>query len=76
MILPMLAVELMLQCTNDVDEQIDAANADIPGAFMQADMIGNVHVVPEVKIVELLAKNDLKAYENFMDMEHSKKVCL
>jgi len=35
---------LMLSCTIDAEEQIDVATADIPGAFMQADMIGNLHV--------------------------------
>jgi len=34
----------MLSCTIDAEEQIDVATADIPGAFMQADMIGNLHV--------------------------------
>jgi len=49
-----LAVEsLMLSCTIDAEEQRDVATADIPGAFMHADMIDNVHVKLEGKIAEL-----------------------
>ena len=64
----------MLSCTIDAEEQIDVATADIPGAFMQADMIGNLHVKLEGQIAELLAKNDPKAYDNFIHMENGKKV--
>ena len=63
----------MLSCTIDTEEQIDFATADIPGAFMQADLIGHVHVKLEGQIAELLAKNDPKAYDNFIHMENGKK---
>jgi len=58
----------MLSCTIDAEDQIDIATVDIPGAFMQADMIGNVHVKLEGKIAEILAKIDPKAYDNLIHM--------
>jgi len=65
---------IMLSCTIDAEEQREVATADIPGAFIQADMIDNVHVKLEGKLAELVAKIDPKAYENFIHMENDKKV--
>ena len=42
---PTVDVEsLMLSCTIVAEEQSDIATADIPGAFMLAYMIGDVHL--------------------------------
>ena len=46
----------------------DDATVDIPGAFVQADMVGDLHVKLEGKIAELLAN----AYDNYMHMENDK----
>jgi len=60
---PPVAVDsLMLSYTiDDAEEQRDVALADIPGSLVQADMISNVHVKLEGKILELFSKNDPKA---------------
>ena len=68
-------LSLMLSCTIDAEEQRHVATAVIPGSFMQANMIRNVHVNLEVKI-ELFAKIDPKAYDNFILMENGKKLCM
>ena len=52
---------VMLSCTIDTEEQRDVATADIPGAFMQADMICNLHVELEGTIADLLASIDPKS---------------
>jgi hypothetical protein len=73
---PTVAVEsLMLSCTIDAEEQRDIATADIPGAFMQADMIGNVHVKLEGKIAELLAKLIQKHMRTSFTWRMAKKLC-
>ena len=64
----------LMSCTIDTEEQRDIATADIPGVFMQADMIGNVHVKLEGKIAKLLAEIDPKAFDKFIHMENGKKV--
>jgi hypothetical protein len=56
----------MFSCTIDANEQQDVATSDIPGAFMQADMLGNLHVKLEGKIAELFSKNDPKSNNKFM----------
>jgi hypothetical protein len=48
----------MLSCTIDVHEGRDVATSDILGAFLQTDMEGNVHMMLEGKMAELLARLD------------------
>jgi hypothetical protein len=48
---PTDAIEsVMLSCTIDAHEGHDGATADIPGAFLQTDMEGNVHMMLEGKL--------------------------
>jgi hypothetical protein len=58
-----VAIEsVMISCTIDAHEGRDVATADIPGAFMQTNMEGTVHVMLEGKMAELLARLDPKLY--------------
>jgi hypothetical protein len=55
---PTVAIEsVMLSCVIDASEGRDVATVDIPGAFMQADMDDDVHVVlctmPPIRPVEV-----------------------
>jgi len=62
-----VAVEsLLLSATMDAYERRDMAFVDIPGAFMQADMVGNVHVKLEGRLAELLTKLDPKLYNEYL----------
>ena len=64
---PTVAVEaLLISATMDAYERRDVATVDIPGAFMQADMVGNVHVKLEGRLAELLAKIDPKTYNKYL----------
>jgi hypothetical protein len=45
-----------------VKEGHDVATADIPGAFMQTDMVDTVQMVLEGTMAELLVKIDPKLY--------------
>jgi len=64
---PTVAVEsLLISATMDALERRDVATVDIPGAFMQADMVGNVHVKLEGRLAELLAKIDPKTYDEYI----------
>jgi hypothetical protein len=47
--------------------------ADIPGAFMQADMDKIIHMKLEGPLAKLLIKVDPKKYEKFMEMERGGK---
>jgi hypothetical protein len=54
---PTVAIEsLMLPFIIDTKEAHDVATTDIPGAFMQMDMEGTVHMVLEGTMAELLVK--------------------
>jgi len=46
----------------DAYERRDTATVDIPAAFTQADMMGNVHVKLEMRLAELFTKLDPKFY--------------
>ena len=64
---PTVAVEsLFISATMDALERRDVATVDIPGAFMQADMVGNVHVKLEGRLAELLAKIDPVTYNEYI----------
>jgi Reverse transcriptase (RNA-dependent DNA polymerase) len=52
---PTVAIDsLMLTCVIDAKENHDVATADIPGAFMQADMDEVLYMRLEGKMVEIL----------------------
>jgi hypothetical protein len=65
---------LMLSCIIDAKERWDVATADIPRAFMQADMEGEVHMKMEGTIAELLVKLDPKLYRKCVQTQHGKSV--
>jgi hypothetical protein len=72
---PTVATEsLMLSCIIDAKERQDVATADIPGAFMQADSEGEVHMKMEGTMAELLVKLDPKLYRRRVQMQHGKSV--
>jgi hypothetical protein len=72
---PTVAIELvMLSCTIDAHEGRDGATADIPGAFLQADMEGNVHMMLEGKMAELLARLDPKMYRKHIMIKKGKPI--
>jgi hypothetical protein len=72
---PTVSVEsLMLSCTIDAMEGQDVATADIPGAFMQADMDEVVHIHIEGTMAKILLEIDKKHYEPFVKMHGRKKV--
>jgi hypothetical protein len=53
----MVAIEyLMLSCIIKAKEGRNVATADIPGAFMQTEMKGTVHMVLEGTMAELWSK--------------------
>ena len=65
--LPMVMTEsLMLSCIIDAKEHWDVATADIPGAFMQADVEGTVHMHLDGVMAEMLLKIDLALYRKYM----------
>jgi hypothetical protein len=65
---------LMLSCIIDAKELRDVATADIPGAFMQADMEGEVMMKLEGTMAELLVKLDPKLYKKCIQMHGGKPV--
>jgi len=68
---PTVAVEsLLISATMDAYEKCDVATVDIPGAFMQADMVGNVHVKLEGRLTELLAKIDQETYNKYLHINN------
>ncbi len=72
---PTVAVEaLLLLCVIDAQEGRDVATADIPGAFMQADMEDVVHMKLEGLMGELLVKIDPAPYRKHVLMEKGKQV--
>jgi hypothetical protein len=71
----MVAIEsVMLSCTIDAHEGCDGAATDIPGAFLQADMEGNVHMMLEGKMAELLARLDPKMYRKHIMIKKGKPI--
>jgi hypothetical protein len=62
-----VAVEsLLISATMDAYERCDTATVDIPSAFMQSDMVGNVHVKLEGRLAESLTKLDPKMYDEYL----------
>jgi len=72
---PMVAIEaLMSSCTIDALEEQDVGNIHIPEAFMQADMVGNIHMKMEAKLAELMFKLDPKIYHIYLQNENGRSV--
>jgi hypothetical protein len=65
---------LFLSCVIDAKEERDVATCDIPGAFMQADMEGTVHMQLEGEMAELIVKLDPKLYRKYVRYERGKPV--
>ena len=65
---PTVATEtLFLPCIIDAMEHRNIVTVDIPGAFMQADMEGEiVHMKLEGKMAELLTKLEPKLYRKYV----------
>jgi hypothetical protein len=64
----------MLSCTIDAKENRDATTIDIPGAFMQTDMEGTVHMVLEGTMADLLVKLDPKLYRKHVQIKKGKPI--
>jgi hypothetical protein len=72
---PTVAIEaVMLISVIDAKEGRDVATVDIPGAFMQVDQEGLVHMKMEGKMAELLVKLDPKLYRKYVQIEKGEKV--
>jgi hypothetical protein len=72
---PTVATEsLMLSCIIDAKEGRVVATADIPNAFMQADMEGKVLMKMEGTMAELLVKLDPKVYQKCIHTNNGKPV--
>jgi hypothetical protein len=61
---------LMLTCVIDAIEGRDVATVDIPGAFMQSGMEGNVHMKLQGVMAEVIMKLDTKKYEKYVVQEN------
>eukprot|EP00957_Ditylum_brightwellii_P198965 15165642-Ditylum_brightwellii.AAC.1 len=71
----MVATEaLMLSCLIAAMEGQDVATVAIPGAFMQADMDGIVHMKIEDTMAELLTKLDPTLYRQYLRSENGRSV--
>ena len=72
---PTVAVEsLFLSSVIDAKEGRDVATADIPGAFMQADMDEVIHMRLEGPLAELLTKVNEELYSKYVVKENGKSV--
>jgi hypothetical protein len=72
---PTVAIEsLFLSATMEAKERRDVATADIPGAFMQADIDEVVHVRLEGPLAKLLVKVNEDLYSKYVVMERGKPV--
>ena len=72
---PTVAIEsVMLSCTIDAKEERDVGTVDLPGAFMQADMEGTVHMKLEGKMAELLVRIAPSLYRKHIRMEKGRMV--
>jgi hypothetical protein len=72
---PTNAIEsVMLSCTIDALERRNVATANIPGAFMQTDMEGTVHMMLEGKMAKLLVKIDPKLYRKYLMNRNGKPI--
>jgi hypothetical protein len=65
---------VLLSCVIDAEEDGDVATADIPGAFMQANMDKLLHMKLEGKMAELQVKLEPKLYRKYIQIEKGKQV--
>ncbi len=72
---PTVSIEaLMLSCAIDAQEGRSVMTADIPGAFMQADMDDVVFMKMVGETAQLLLQVNKEKYENFVVLEKGKPV--
>lgn len=72
---PTVAIEsLMLSCSIDALERRSVTTADIPGAFMQADMDETVHMKIEGPLVDLLIQCDPDKYKKYTTIHNGKTI--
>jgi hypothetical protein len=72
---PMVAIEsVLLSCVIHAKESRDVATVDIPGAFLQADMVEMVHMKLQGKMAELMVKLDQNMYQKYVQIEKGKQV--
>ena len=57
---------MMMSCAIDTRESRHVATADIPGAFLHADMDEEVYMLLEGKIAELIVKLDPRLYRKYI----------
>jgi hypothetical protein len=60
---------LMLTCVIDAIKGQNVATVDIPGAFMQSEMKGDVYMKLEGVMAEVIMKRDPKKYKNYVVQE-------
>jgi hypothetical protein len=65
---------LMLSCAIDATEGRDVATCDVPGAFMQTEMKGNMHMKLDGVMDEVIVKVDPKKYTKYIIKENGKDV--
>ena len=71
---PTVAIEsLMLSCTIDAMEFRHVVTADIPGAFMQADIDELLHMKPVGSLALLLVETNKDKYGPYLTMEQGRK---
>jgi hypothetical protein len=71
---PTVSIEaLMISCVIDAKEKRDVATADIPGAFLQADMDELVYMKLDGVMVDILMELDPKKYGPHVVTHHGKK---
>jgi len=72
---PTAAVEsVLITATVDAHEERDVAIADVPGAFLTADMDEVVHMVLRGKLAELMAKAVPQIYRKYVTLENGRPV--
>jgi len=72
---PTVAIEsLFISATLDALEKRDVATVDIPGAFMQADMVRDVHMKLEGKIADLLSELEPELYNKYIQKVKGKSI--
>jgi len=65
----------MLSCAIDAKERRYTVVADIPGAFLHADMDEDVHMILEGTIAELIIKLEPSLYRNTYGTHKGESQC-
>jgi len=72
---PTVSIEsLFISATLDALEKREVVTVDIPGAFMQADMVGTVHMKLEGKIADLLCELEPEMYSKYIQKVKGKSI--